>query len=365
MRRVASVLVLWLIACAPRAADHAPTAAGEATPVAGPPIAPPAAPDRVIAVVQLGGVWSECSNAGGEHAALVIEPGAGAPRYAHVGGHAVRLGLIPAGVLPTAGWFVAELAMMPRVDEDHDDNPDSSGAGWCLDGMPRFDAEVLRLWDATDRADAERRAAIAGAPAIALSKAPIARVVIARVRTAEDGSARTRYALDAVVGAAPASIDVPSTSEAPFRPMSGELLVIALDAAGAPVGALAARDRVDADRRAAMIQRTGWPALAAPRFTWWFASAFEPITAIGEIVAGRAGCGDDLVIGPATPDAELRRAAAPVHVTAGDRVTAVVEPKALDACGRALRVLRAFRTPDAHDSGWLAHGPPPGEPIAE
>ena len=56
-------------------------------------------------------------------------------------------------------FFVAELTWRGIADPDHDDNPDSSRAGWCLDRLPQYDAFASKLVRAADRADAEQRLA--------------------------------------------------------------------------------------------------------------------------------------------------------------------------------------------------------------
>ena len=151
---------------APVAPPPTPAAVALAAPVAHPP-----ATGSVVVALELTGEWSECSGAGGYHASLAIGGLAMKRRsYVHAGGHAsyARFGTeqVGAGQRPASGWFVGEVVLVARVDEDHDDNPDSTGSGWCLDGMPRFEGEVARLWSARDEADA-RAQARAGVPATA------------------------------------------------------------------------------------------------------------------------------------------------------------------------------------------------------
>ncbi|MBL8622289.1 MAG: hypothetical protein JNK64_13330 [Myxococcales bacterium] len=155
-------LALTLAACPHRTAPP-PRAAAAPGPTAAP--APTPTPATHFAAVELSQTWSECSNAGGEHAAFAIGGSRmHVLRMAHAGGHAEYYefggrSFSPPGPRAASGWFVAELIVAPRVDEDHDDNPDSGLAGWCLDGMPRFVAEVVRLWPAADEAEARRLAA--------------------------------------------------------------------------------------------------------------------------------------------------------------------------------------------------------------
>ncbi len=144
-----------------------------APPSAPPPVEPAAAAaapatarsPRSLTVVELTRTWSECSNAGGEHAAFAIGgQRMHVLRMAHAGGHGEYhdfsdRSFSPPGPRDASGWYVAELIMHARPDEDHDGNPDSSLAGWCLDGMPRFVAEVVRLWPAADEDEARRLAA--------------------------------------------------------------------------------------------------------------------------------------------------------------------------------------------------------------
>jgi hypothetical protein len=141
-----------------------------AAPVAPAPAFTPSRPDARLAALELDAEWSECSGAGGYHASLAIDGLAmHRLRYVHAGGHAsyTRFGAarFGAGKRPASGWFVGEIVLAGRTDEDHDRNPDSSRSGWCLDGMPRFDGQVLRLWPARDEADA-RAQVRAGAPVV-------------------------------------------------------------------------------------------------------------------------------------------------------------------------------------------------------
>lgn len=332
---------------------------------------------RIIAVVSLAQTWEECSNQGGQHVSFVIDPGTSPVRLAHGGGHGMQLGFdghFPSR--PTTGWFVAELAIAPRLNKALDHKPTSGASGWCLDGLPHFDADVIRLWDAKDLADAKRLSAIAGASSIALyPAASIFRVSIGRVRTVVDvADGSTEYRLDAISGSPPPTIVVPGhlTSSEPFRPFAGEPLVIASDENGRPTHVLVARDRVDAETRAASIRVSGWPTLPAPRFEWTEAR-LRPSVELGEVITGQPGCGLDVVIGPGQPQHELRRARAPEGVVSGDRVTVSVESQVnvggplrpLDSCGHTIRILRAYRTPGAYNNDWVVYGPPPGPPLVE
>jgi hypothetical protein len=320
---------------------------------------------RSIAVVELGQVFEECSGAGGTHAAMHLANG----EVAHVGGHAMHLPF--AGPFgrgnPAGGIFVAELLPISRPDEDHDGNPDSSVSGWCLDGMPQFDAEIIRLWPAPDRAAAERLVAVAGASSIELDPAASARIGVARVVTANDvvGKQATTFTLETITGDAPASFEAPwPTTDNPFRPWVGDIVVVGTTASGKPVRVLVARDRRDAESRAAAL-KAGWPAIGKPIWESWFAAQIAPETLLGDVITGRNGCGNDVIVPPRPPDAALRRAAAPAGARPGDRLSLVVEPTTPDACGRTLRVVRAYVTPDAHDTHWLANGPPPARRLVE
>lgn len=166
-------LALTLATCqhdAPEPATPAPAAPPRPAAAVGVTIAPAAPPSTApasathVAAVELSRTWSECSNAGGEHAAFAI---GGTRKHvltmAHAGGHAEYFAFggrsfAPPGPRAAGGWYVAELVMVARPDEDHDANPDSGVSGWCLDGMPRFVAEVVRLWPAADEAEARRLA---------------------------------------------------------------------------------------------------------------------------------------------------------------------------------------------------------------
>ncbi|MBI4950417.1 MAG: hypothetical protein HY908_00140, partial [Myxococcales bacterium] len=121
----------------------------------------------VVAIGELESVLSECSGLGGLHAIYrVSSQSSGHPvRLAHGGGHGVRRlpGTTEANHLALAGrravapgrWFVLGLVSTARVDEDHDQNPDSGLAGWCLHRMPRTGAVVEVAVPVADRATAE------------------------------------------------------------------------------------------------------------------------------------------------------------------------------------------------------------------
>jgi hypothetical protein len=100
---------------------------------AGPAIAPGHRLARVHAL------FEECSGLGGLHVIFEVLDERGA-RWAlgHHGGHGYRA---------EERFRVGDLYEVvytggPRRDEDHDANPDSSRAGWCLDGMPRTDGRA-------------------------------------------------------------------------------------------------------------------------------------------------------------------------------------------------------------------------------
>lgn len=165
-------------ALAPEAAPDAPPAASEARkaePAAEAKRAPPRPDDYVVSLVdgiepaaltvvrnspvvaagRLSMLFSECSGMGGLHTIFDVVPLAGQPglQLAHGGGHGAYglPGLSPQNSMMMAGgkriagerWYVLGLRATPRLDEDHDSNPDSSRGGWCLNGMPGTDAVVL------------------------------------------------------------------------------------------------------------------------------------------------------------------------------------------------------------------------------
>ncbi|MCC6527315.1 MAG: hypothetical protein IT373_31995 [Polyangiaceae bacterium] len=148
------------------------------------PSAEPAAlaESPVVAIGELESLLSECSGLGGLHAIYrVSSQSSGHPvRLAHGGGHGVRRLAGTTEDLAFAGrrqiapgrWFVLGLVPTARVDEDHDRNPDSGLAGWCLHEMPRTQAIVLSAVPVASRAAAEalvgaelaRRAAATSSP---------------------------------------------------------------------------------------------------------------------------------------------------------------------------------------------------------
>ena len=126
----------------------------------------------LVAVGELEMVFDECSNMGGLHAIYRLDDDATARgkglRRAHGGGHRVQalpgiserntIGLAGRHMAPGGKWFVLGLNPTARRDEDHDGNPDSSGAGWCLGQMPHADAVVLASIPVASRAEAEELA---------------------------------------------------------------------------------------------------------------------------------------------------------------------------------------------------------------
>lgn len=318
--------------------------------------------------------FDECSGAGGEHYVFrVDDPSGGArdPVLVHAGGHAVYLDLLPQGGWPATRWLAAEVAMVQRVSEDGDDNPDSSVSGWCLDDLPRTQGEVLRWVDAADRADARRiveqlRAtglprsqlvvrAARGAESFAVVR------ILARVEGSED-----RFTVQSVEGAAPAEIDlavgVPDAPRrrgtGPFTPWTGDWLVVAVARDGARsvvTRALLADDEGAARRWRAAIVARGWPPMASGA-GWAGDAAFTRWAARGRVVRGADACGPEMDLDTwegSHFQIDPPRVAAPAGVALGDRVTAVVVPQPRDRCGRVARVVRAWVTPSEQRPSWV------------
>ncbi len=259
------------LACAtlvPRSCAHD----GAAQPRAGVARVQPAPDGHLFAIVRVIQRIEECSNAGGEHYVLELADGTG--RLAHVGGHAVRIGLIdnafgihlqPSDPTKAPGRFiVAELTMNPPTDPDADGNPDSSRDGWCLSGLPKFAASAVRLLPARDLADAKRlldRVQRLGMPPkptdLAPDRPPSPRDDIAIARITAVGTEGTRVMLaqlEAVEGDPPARIPV-----SPFRsPHPGDFVVIA-SSGKLTTRYLLPNDLASARRWAADIRRDGWP----------------------------------------------------------------------------------------------------------
>ncbi len=307
---------------------------------------------------------------GGEHYVFEID---GERRLVHGGGHGEYPRLLPQFGAPTTRWFVAEVIMVPPRSADADGNPDSSRAGWCLDRLPPFEGQALRLVPAAGRDDAQRLLATitaTGLPRALVALAPAAREDLAVVRItqhAEVASGR-RYQLEQVEGDAPAWFDVPvpppSSSwltDVGFAPWTGDLLVVATTGAGAKrtvTRAMVADDLADARRWAGVLRTTAWPPawiLAGPMGAFVGARW----AAVGKVVKGRRGCGLELEIKThdGTPFVlDPMRVAVPAGVARGNLVTAVVVPADQDRCGRVARVVRAYKTPGVMAGAWLVSG---------
>jgi hypothetical protein len=335
-----------------------------------------------FAVVSTEQVFHECSGAGGEHYVFAID---GDTRVVHAGGHSQYLGLLPdriglAGtpiVASAPRWFVAELAMSPPVSADADGNPDSSVSGWCLDRLPRFSGEVLRLVPAADRdAAVKLHATITanGLPraSLTLKAAKRETFALARVTGSSEVSGGRRYAIEAIDGDVPASFDVPERMPAVGRSWmvsadelwTGDLVVVATAGRGMTRRAtrvLAADDLADG-RRWLALMRGGepWPPSALLPGTMG-ALAVTRWAVFGKVVSGKRGCGLELQVKRYDPQSFIlrpERVAAPAGVTKGDEVTAVVVPNTggADTCGRTARVVRAYVTPGAERAWWMVGG---------
>ena len=313
----------------------------------------------MYAVVEVTQRITECSGAGGEHYVLAIdEPGQPRPRLAHAGGHAVYLGLLPtfANEQPASRHYVAELVMRARGSEDNDGNPDSSRKGWCLDGLPEFDAIAYRLVRARDRTDAHRLLARIQHTGMAPPTTTIApatgseTIGVARVT----GAVNYQFTLQPIAGDVPTSIEWPKGPGA--LPQIGDALVVA-SAAGNLTRAFVADDVTTARRWADRIATHGWPpepivtSHVSVTTARWIAIATITHDACGlAITATSGGYGSNLIIEPMI-------APAPPGVHEGERVLAMlmarVEP---DACGRTMRAVRVYRTPADFDaSRWYDH----------
>ena len=338
------------IAAAPSSVEVTPAATAiEPAPDAVAPIA--LGGDRYLAVVSVAGLVDECSGAGGEHYTFAVD---GSSTLLHGGGHAVYLHLVPAWGPAPPTWFVAELALVPRVDEDRDGNPDSSRSGWCLDRLPRTDGEVLRLVAAVDRADARRtlaKVAATGLPRAHVTiGTPAATDALAIVRVRER-LGNGEVAVDPVVGAAPATLAVGT-----LLTWTGDLLVVSL-AGTTATRALLADDLADARRWYAAITAGGWPP-AVREVPWAGAARGARWTVVGRR-AHDARCGDELRFGDGEGSQFVLRpgrAALPVGLTVTD-VAAVVVPQPADACGHTVRVVRAYAA-DARGGRWISSGLP-------
>ncbi len=310
------------------------------------PVEAPTADGRVFAVVEVTSQISECSGAGGEHYVLAID---GTAQLAHAGGHAEYRKL--------AGFYVAELMMQPRTDEDHDRNPDSSRSGWCLDRLPRFDASALRLVPARDRAEAQRllaRIARSGMarPTFELgTHAARETIGVARVLDFRDGAVE----LEPIDGGVPAWVELPASNEPVLR---GDPIVIASDAATAKPTRMFVADTIAGARAwGAAVRSHGWPpqpivlvhGYALARWTAVGTVIADP--RCGPTIAATEGRGSDFI-------AETLRAAAPANARIGETVLAVFVPRfAPDACGHTMRAVRVYRAPHGTD---VEHGIPPG-----
>ncbi len=391
MTRFLSLVLLLLTRCGPaavdRPADPSPVSLSPVSPspvspspVSPPPVSrppPPAAPlppGHALVVVSATAVQQECSGAGGEHYTLTADsPGGG---LFHAGGHAIYLGILPEwGNPPPAPWFVAEVHRFPPISADADDNPDSSVSGWCLDRLPRFDGEALRLVPAAGRDDAHRLLAqlqATGLPrsAIELGGATTGdELAVVRVRSHNDVSGDRAYQLELVDGDAPSALLIPAAPPRPrahalpFEAWTGDLLVVAATGAGSKrriTRALVADDLADARRwRTALATATWPPTWMSPGWSGAFRTARW--AAVGKVVAGKTGCGDELEITTYAGTSfvlDPMRVAAPPGVSRGDVVTAILLPTEADRCGRRARVVRAYATPGATAAYWITGGEP-------
>ncbi len=357
-----SLLLVFVIAC-----GH------PSPPVAEPPAPPPAKPtatsvstgvNRVLAVVSTSTRIEECSNAGGEHYIFDSDVGT-----LHGGGHSVYLRLLPTwGREVTTRWFVADVLLAPRTDEDHDDNPDSGVSGWCLDRLPRSDGTVLRVAPAADRDAAiallDRIRDTGFPPPWAQLAAPQGDESIAIVRILQsdgaDSAGTTAYRVDTLRGAAPAMLAVPWA-------WTGDLYVVAVDGAGTATRAMAVEDVAAAEHWADLVERDGWPesTIIVP----WVGELYDARWAIvGHVEDGDCG----LVLVEDRREGSMFApppfvAAAPAGAAVGDTVTAVVaQTVPADACGATARVLRAWLTPGAISPSWILSGEPePTTPLTD
>lgn len=325
-------------------------------PVISPAASPWFADGREFAVVRLVSVTHECSGAGGEHYAFEIEePAHLRGGLAHLGGHAVYLGLIPSAVSlahtprPAAGVqrYVVELAMTPPVDEDTDANPDSSRAGWCLSHLPRFDASITRALPAADADEAGRllaRVTEDGMPPPTVEVRPAAGPVDIGVARVVDVSHAGHVVAEGVHGSVATAFERPDVLL-----MRGDLIVMESEATAPQrtvTRLMVAHDRADAIRWDAHVRAHGWPPM--PIDIGSIATARWAIA--GKVAGGPPGCGPEIEVPHAGYGSNLSLprmvAPAPTGVQHGETVLAVVtarfEP---DGCGHTLHTARAYLAP--------------------
>jgi hypothetical protein len=143
LRSLPVLLVLSVFACGSRPAPRTPV------PLADEGDAVVAAPEARLPAGHMRGrvhaLFEECSGLGGLHVIFEILDERGARvALAHHGGHGFRA---PERYC-VGDEYEVEYRATARADEDHDGNPDSSRAGWCLGGMPAvggFATPVARL----------------------------------------------------------------------------------------------------------------------------------------------------------------------------------------------------------------------------
>jgi hypothetical protein len=311
---------------------------------------PPDADGRVLAIVEVQASVVECSNMGGIHYVLSID---GNTSVAHAGGHGDYRKL--------QGFYVAELRFKPRVDEDHDDSPDTSRGGWCLDSLPAFAASAMRLVPARDRADATRLLAElqrTGMPptTIELAKTSIADTIgIARVREIKPDET---VVLEPIAGSVPAWFVRPNYTANGLR--RGDAIVIASDAKTRPTRFFIADSTSAAYAWAAEIRAHGWP--RSPEIADPFGQARW--TVLGKVIAGEHDCGL-LISGGTGHHSEFvmptMLAPAPPQSKVGDTVIAVVVPRFTpDRCGNTVRATRVYRAQGVTDDELSLHGIPSG-----
>ena len=346
MSRIALLLVLATASTA--AADPAVTG-------------PVTAPDgRTFALVNLRQRFDECSGAGGEHYVFDIEVAAGKPALrGHAGGHAIRLGLLPHRAQATGDrWYVAEIAIAPRLSEDRDGNPDSSRAGWCLDRLPPTQASVLRLVSVADRTKGHEvlaRLAATGLPRaqakLGSGKRPdVEKQAIVRVVERVDRD-RTDYRVESVEGTAPKELDFGA-----LPVWTGDLVVVALEGLVA-TRALIADDLAEARRWKAAVG-AGWPPEATTA-GWSGEHAVARWSAAGDVKRGARGCGTEVVLSTWSGSSfqiDPPRVAAPTGTRVKEVVTGVVVPQPADRCGRVARLVRVYKTPGATRADWIVAG---------
>ncbi len=121
-------------------------------------------PRAGYAILSVAQTIEECSGAGGRHVVFEVHErlGTRGVSYAHFGGHAyypISPGIGLERAFPLGALYVGEVVPFVRADEDHDGNPDSSAAGWCLDGLMKTDGVAGGLRRVGSAEEARRLAA--------------------------------------------------------------------------------------------------------------------------------------------------------------------------------------------------------------